>query len=184
MQVQATDFSTELVQRIKNAEPNAFAELYDNYSSMLYGILLHIVPDEEDAENLLQDCFVKIWGNIESYNEEKGRFATWLINIARNTAIDFVRSKYFRQKQKTHAIKNVMHDLQAKHIAHIEVDTIGLKKMIEHLNPMYRQVIDWMYFEGYTQQEISDKFNMPLGTVKSRARAAIIELRNYFKLKN
>lgn len=184
MQVQATDFTLELVQRIKNADPNAVAELYDNYSSMLYGILLRIVADEEEAQNLLQDCFVKIWGNIESYDEEKGRFATWLINIARNIAIDFIRSKYVSHKQKTQSIRHDPHHTQSKSTGHIDVDTIGLKKILEHLNPTHRQVIDWMYFEGYTQEEISDKFNLPPGTVKSRARAAIHELRNYFEPKN
>jgi len=69
--------------------------VYDNYSNLLYGVIVRIVMDRREAENLLQDCFVKIWQNAARYNVEKGKLVTWLINIARNTAIDFTRSKYF-----------------------------------------------------------------------------------------
>jgi RNA polymerase sigma-70 factor (ECF subfamily) len=63
----------------------------------------------------------------------------------------------------------------------LAIDTIGIKDITEKLNPLHKQIIDWMYFEGYTQQEIADNFGIPLGTIKTRARAAIIELRNYFE---
>lgn len=183
MQVQATDFTTELLQRIKNAESAAFAELYDHYSCMLYGILYRIVEDEEESQHLLQDCFVKIRADINSFDETKERFATWLINIARNTAIDFVRSPFFEQKQKNLVSKQHILQVDTNHISQLNIEQIISHKILEHITPSYRQVIDWMYFEGYTQQEISAKFKLPLETVKSRARAAMLELRNYVEQK-
>jgi RNA polymerase sigma-70 factor (ECF subfamily) len=183
MQIEAIDYSLQLAKRIQEAEPNAFAELYDNYSAMLFGIITRIVENQEDAENLLQDCFIKIWRSIDSFDAEKGKFATWLINIARNTSIDFVRSKYYIQKKKTKTIGNITSNTP-QHISLTKTDSMGLKELTAQLNPKYKQIIDWLYFDGLTQQEIADQFDIPLGTVKTRARAALIELRNYFEVKN
>ena len=88
-----------LIDLLRTGDDHAYAALYDAYSPMLFGLILRIVNDRKEAENLLQDCFIKIWRNLDSYDESKGRLATWLNNIARNTAIDFTRSKYFHQKQ-------------------------------------------------------------------------------------
>ncbi|MBL0054467.1 MAG: sigma-70 family RNA polymerase sigma factor [Bacteroidetes bacterium] len=181
MQTEISDSSTTIIDRIKQDDQHAFTELYDNYSSMLYGIITRIVPDEEDAANLLQDSFVKVWANINSYNPSKGRFATWLINIARHTSIDFIRSKYYTQKKQTQALENIVSYGAMHNKTYLAIDTIGIKNITEKLNPLHKQIIDWIYFEGYTQQEIADKFGIPLGTIKTRARAAMIDLRNYFE---
>ena len=176
-----TDVQFELATRLKSGSLEAFEELYDSYSSMLYGIINRIVEDPDEADNLLQDSFVKIWQNMESYSPEKGRLATWLINIARNTAIDFTRSKYFNQKPKNQNIEIFVH-LENEHtITQPLVDTLGLRQLVEKLSPVCRDIIEWMYFKGYTQQEIADQFGIPLGTVKSRTRLALKELRTYYQ---
>ncbi|MCC6279081.1 MAG: sigma-70 family RNA polymerase sigma factor [Saprospiraceae bacterium] len=178
---QHTDTDNQLISLLKAGDEGAYAKLYDDYSSLLYGIILRVVGDKRDAENLLQDCFVKVWQNAERYDAEKGRLATWLINIARNTAIDFTRSKYYAQKTKNQTIDNFV-DKDTGASAHvIPVDTLGLRQLVKKLPPACREVIEWMYFEGYTQQEIADNFNIPLGTVKLRARTAMQELRQYYK---
>ena len=169
-----------LVHLLKSGDENTFAYLYDAYSAMLFGVIDRIVKDEEDAANLLQDCFIKIWRNIDRYDPEKGRFATWLINIARNTAIDFTRTKYFSQKRKNQNLDNLVGSEMSNTAAGLVVETLGLHQLVHKLTPVCRQVIEWMYFEGYTQQEISDHFGIPLGTVKSRTRLALKELRAYF----
>ncbi len=170
----------ELIPLLKAGDDDAFARLYDQYSSLLFGVIVRIAGDRKEAENLLQDCFVKIWQHIENYDPGKGRLATWLINIARNTAIDFTRSKYFSQKRKNQNLENIVLSESGSFTHSIPVDTLGLRQLVDKLSPVCREIIEWMYFEGYTQQEIAENFGIPLGTVKSRARIALRELRNTF----
>ena len=96
----------DFIEQLRQGDNGGFEILYDRYSAMLFGIILRVVNDNEDAENLLQDCFVKIWKNIASYDATKGRLATWMINVARNTAIDFTRSKVFSQRKRNQSIEN------------------------------------------------------------------------------
>lgn len=170
----------DFVAMLQSGHGEAFSMLYENYAGLIFGTIVKIIGDKKEAENLLQDCFVKIWQNIGRFDAEKGRLATWLINIARNTAIDFTRSKYFSQKQKNQNIENLVSVDTTHSVAHLSMETLGLRQLVEKLSPNCRQVIEWMYFEGYTQQEIADNFGIPLGTVKSRTRLAIKELRAYF----
>lgn len=170
----------DLVSMLQSGKEEAFGILYDNYSALMFGTIVKIVGDRREAENLLQDCFVKIWQNIGRFDESKGRLATWLINIARNTAIDFTRSKYFSQKRKNQNLENLVVTESTRAIFQPPIETMGLRQLVDKLTPACRQVIEWMYFEGFTQQEIADNFGIPLGTVKSRTRLAIKELRAHF----
>jgi RNA polymerase sigma-70 factor, ECF subfamily len=170
----------QLIDRLKTGSNEAYAELYDRYAALLYGVIVRIVKEEADAENILQDTFVKIWHNVATYDASKGRLATWLLNIARNSAIDFTRSKMFAQRQKNQSTDNLAHATDQKLSTTIETDVIGLKQIVARLSTHYRQIIEWTYFDGYTQQEIADNFNMPLGTVKTRTRMALKELRTHF----
>lgn len=174
---------TDLIDCLKTGSNEAFTELYDRYSAMLYGVICRIVNDRADAENLLQDVFVKIWNNLDTYDASKGRLATWLLNIARNTAIDFIRSKVFIQRQKNQNIDSLVSLPQQTPAMTMDTDTIGLKQIVERMSKNYREIIEWLYFDGYTQQEISDNFNLPLGTVKTRSRMALKELRTHFDLR-
>lgn len=177
-----SQFESNLVVSLQAGDEQAFETLYDRYAAMMLGVICRIVKDREDAENLLQDCFVKIWKNIGTYNPDKGRLATWLINIARNTAIDFTRSRYFSQKKKNQAEDSFVLPLSDNRTTTTPIETIGLQQQLQNLPDSYKKVIEWMYFEGYTQQEIADKFNIPLGTVKTRARLAILALREIYKI--
>lgn len=172
----------QLIPMLKLGDEAAFAILYDNYAALLFGVILRIVGDQKDAENLLQDCFVKVWQKVDSFNAAKGRFTSWLINIARNTAIDYRRSKYFSQKRKNQTLENMADQQLGKIGDQIPIDSLGLRQLVEALTPDCRAIIEWMYFEGYTQQEITEYFDIPLGTVKSRTRKGLQELRLFYKL--
>jgi RNA polymerase sigma-70 factor (ECF subfamily) len=175
-----TDIERQLVPMLIAGEEEAFALLYDSYSAMLFGVITRIVDDRQDAQNLLQDCFVKIWKNIASFDADKGRLATWMISIARNTALDFTRSKYFSQKRKNQNVDDLVLPFEERISVRQAEDTVGLRQLVDKLPTSCKEVIEWMYFEGYTQQEISENFNIPLGTVKTRTRIALRELRNAF----
>lgn len=170
----------EIISLLQSGDESAFAWLYDNYGALLFGVIVRIGGEREDTENLLQDCFVKIWQHIGQFDPGKGRLATWLINIARNTAIDFTRSKYFSQKRKNQSLDNLVHSEPSPASSGLPIDTMGLGQLVKKLTPGCREIIEWMYFDGYTQQEIADNFGIPLGTVKSRTRLALKELRHYF----
>lgn len=149
-------------------------ELYDRYGAALYGIALKIVRDEGTAEDVVQDSFTKIWQNAKRYDATKGRLFTWMLNITRNTAIDKTRSAQSRQKiqELDSAVYN-----NARMRTEMSTDSIGLRKIVKRLDPKYRQMIDLAYFGGYTHKEIEEALNLPLGTIKSRLRIAMRELR-------
>ncbi|MFZ4633887.1 MAG: RNA polymerase sigma factor [Saprospiraceae bacterium] len=170
------------IHHLQQGDQDAFAHLYDRYAGMMLGVIHKIVPELADAENLLQDCFVKVWRFIDSYDATRGKLSTWLLNIARNTAIDFLRSRMYAERQKHQRIDQVTNSSREPAQAENSIDTIGLRELVQKVSAPYREIILWMYFEGYTQQEIADKFNLPLGTVKTRTRMALRELRTAFDL--
>jgi RNA polymerase sigma-70 factor, ECF subfamily len=174
--------NNDIVEHLLAGDSKGYEALFDQYGAMLFGVISRVVKNEADAENLLQDCFVKIWRNITSFDKSKGRFATWIINIARNTAIDFTRSKYYAQRRENQSIDSVVSSTSDIKEEALSTDTLDVRQIVGKLTPQYRQIIEWMYFEGYTQLEISETFNIPLGTVKTRARLAMNELRQHFDL--
>jgi len=170
----------ELVLGLKSRSEKHFGYLYDHYSPALFGIALKVINDETVAGDVLQEIFLKIWRSIERYDTDKGRLFTWMVNIARNTAIDTLRSKAHKQGQKVQELgSNTM--VTEQFAVHQSVDHLGLTKVIEQLNKEQRVIIDLAYYKGCTQEEISKILDIPLGTVKTRMRNAIIQLRTILK---
>lgn len=153
----------------------AFSYLYDNYSGALYGIVNGIIPDKEVANDVLQNVFVNIWRKIELYDSSKGRLFTWMLNIARNAAIDEIRSKGFQNAQKNLSMDESLEISGA--VTGPAVDDVGLKKVLTKLKGDLRVLVDMSYFQGFTHEEISKALNIPLGTVKTRIRSALTQLR-------
>ena len=114
------------------------------------------------------------------YDPAKGRLFTWKVNVARNMAIDKVRSKEFSQLKKNHSLSDSVSLVDFDKQATYNPETIGLKEMVHKLEPDYREIIDLLFFGGFTQNEAAEKLNIPLGTVKTRSRAAILKLRQLF----
>jgi RNA polymerase sigma factor (sigma-70 family) len=166
----------EFVVRLKAGDQAAFSALYDRYGRAIYNVILEHTRSEADAENLVQDTFVKIWRNIERYDPSKGRLFTWLVIIARRVALDFMRSRYFLSKSKIqNEEKAVTMESPAPEMQQLEY--LDLETETKKLAPNLKQIIDLQYFMGYTQQEVADETGLPLGTVKTRTRAALMFLR-------
>ncbi len=166
-----------LVKMLLEKNDKTFTYLYENYSKSLYGIIYNLVKNREEAEDVLQDVFYKIWNNIEQYNESKGRLYTWMVNITRNTTIDKLRSKGFNNSQKNQNVDNFVYMLEDNSKTINKIDAIGIADFIKKLKPKCIQLIELLFFQGYTQQETSDELEIPLGTVKTNNRNCMNELR-------
>ncbi|SFO32604.1 RNA polymerase sigma-70 factor, ECF subfamily [Paenimyroides ummariense] len=158
----------------------AFNYLYDHYSGALYGVVLRIVSSKEYTEEVIQDVFVKIWNGITQYDESKGRLYTWMINIARNTAIDYLKSKSFQNQLKNQSVSDFVYTIKEESQIN-ESDFIGFSKVLDKLETDKRQLIVLAYYQGYTQVEISEKLKIPIGTVKTKMRSALLKLRDLLK---
>jgi RNA polymerase sigma-70 factor (ECF subfamily) len=169
----------ELIPMLLRKEERAFTQLYDMYSKSLFSVITNLVSDREEAEDVLQEVFVKIWKNIETYNQSKGRLYTWMHNIARNTAIDKLRSKGFNNSQKNLSSDNFVHLLDDSNKLTNKIDSIGLRDFVKKLKPKCIQLIDLLFFKGFTQQEASEELEIPLGTVKTQNRMCMNDLRNF-----
>jgi RNA polymerase sigma-70 factor (ECF subfamily) len=170
----------QLAASLLNKDKDAVGILYDKYSSFLYGIIVRIVHREEIAEDVMQEAFLKIWKNIASFDPLKGKLITWIGNIARNLAIDKIRSKEYKNTLQNHDIEDYVNTIEENQSSAFNPDHIGVKEMLKKLNPDHRVLIDLVYFQGYTQAEASQKLGIPLGTVKTRIRSAIKNLRTMF----
>jgi RNA polymerase sigma factor (sigma-70 family) len=166
----------ELVFLLKQKNEKAFEYLYDNYSNALYNVVLPVVPDEEFAKDVLQKVFVKIWNNIESYQTDKGRLFTWMMNIARNAAIDFTRSKDGKYGQKNFSLTDYV-NTNDNRTQSVNIETIGISQFLLALPADMKNVLDLVYLKGHTHEEAAELLQMPLGTVKTKVRNGLIELR-------
>lgn len=168
---------SKLVSQLQKKDDKAFGYLYDHYAPLLYGVVCRIVGSEEIAQDILQETFVKIWNNVELYDPNKGRLYTWVLNIARNTAIDKIRSKEHKNTQQRDSLTSKQARNKSDDGSQQIGEFIGLNDVLKKLRAEHKLIIDMMYFEGYTQAEVSEKLGIPLGTVKTRARAALEHLR-------
>jgi RNA polymerase sigma factor (sigma-70 family) len=171
----------ELTDLLKQNSKEAFNYLYDNYSGSLFGIINQIVPDRETANDVLQEVFVNIWKKINTYDASRGRLFTWMLNIARNAAIDKVRSRFYQDNLKNQPLPDNVHSSLNLHVVKPSIDDIGLKKIINKLQEEYRTLIDLSFFQGFTHEEIAKALDIPLGTVKTRIRTALIQLRTMLR---
>ena len=163
-----------LVEQIKAKNSEALAYLFDHYSDAIYGIIFRILQENTIAEEVLQDAFLKFWERIDHYDATKGRLFTWMANLSRNLAIDKLRSKELKRSAKTDDISSYVSEEEGQQP---KIDQIGMSEVVKKLREEERFVVETIYFRGYTQSEVSEEFNIPLGTVKTRLRMGLISLR-------
>lgn len=166
-----------IVQLLAKEDKAAINLLYENYSDSLYGVILKITNNEELAQDALQESFVKIWKNAKKYDSKKAKLFTWLYRIARNTAIDKLRSFNNRFNKEVQIDKSDVYILPT---SSLNQDVIDLKEHVTKLEEKYQIVLNALFFEGMTQQEASDELNIPLGTIKSRLKIGLRDLRKLF----
>lgn len=169
----------ELVSALRLRDEKAFAYLYDHYSGALYSVVNTVLTDTELANDVLQTVFVNIWRRFDSYDPSKGRLFTWMMNIARNAAIDELRSKSFTNSRKTQTIPE-NNEIAGAFTAPAVQDS-GLKQVLGKLKEEWRVLVEMAYYQGYTHDEIAKALDLPLGTVKTRIRAALVHLRTLLR---
>ncbi|GEN69554.1 RNA polymerase sigma factor [Chryseobacterium rhizosphaerae] len=179
--IKTTYSEEELIVLLKEKNETGFHYLYDHYSGALYGIILRIVQSKEYTEEVIQDVFVKIWNSIHQYDDSKGRFYTWMINIARNTAIDYLKSKGFQNELKNQPLPDFVYNTTELSTTNNSSDYIGFNNVLEGLEVDKQELINLAYYQGYTQHEISEKLKIPLGTVKTKMRNALMKLKDLLK---
>ncbi len=167
-----------LYSALRGKSKSAFEYLYDNYSPALYGVIYNILRNEESSNDALQEVFVKIWNNFDTYDPDRSRLYTWMMNIARNHAIDKLRSKIVKGDRELKSDKEFARNISPATSQFIE--GIGLQKMVNELEKEQKDIIELLYYKGFTQSEAAEELNIPLGTVKSRVRLAMNKLRKYF----
>jgi RNA polymerase sigma factor (sigma-70 family) len=178
------DFKTytepELVQSLRLHDNNAYQYLYLNYRGSLYNVILQLIPDKETASDVLQEVFITVWQQIDKYDAAKGKLFTWLVRLTRNTAINKLRSKLYKSQAKNESLDNYVVAVEKNNSETEYINRIGLRKQVHQLREEYKNVIELSYYNGFTQEEIASALNIPLGTVKTRLRSALLELRKQF----
>lgn len=172
-----TPTERKIIELLRREDKRALNLLYENYSKSLYGVILKITVNEEIAQDALQETFIKVWKNASKYDSSKAKLFTWLFRIARNTAIDKLRSfnnRYYKEVQIDTSNVYILptHSLNQ--------DVIDIKAHVGRLEEKYQIVLDALFFQGMTQQEASDELNIPLGTVKSRLKIGLRELKKVY----
>ena len=174
-------YSTEkhIIELMQNGDQKFVALLYDNYADSLYGVIFRILKNEAVAQDVLQDSFVKIWSKHADYNPSKSRLFTWLLTICRNTAIDKLRSLKNKTEKEIHTEDSNVYDYRS---TEYNPDTIDVRKHLASLEEKYIEVIEALLFQGLTHKEASEKLEIPLGTLKTRFKIGIREMRKYYDI--
>ncbi len=167
----------EILRLFDEGNVKAMDLLYDHYADALYGVVLRMVGDEALASDVLQESFVKIWQNSRSYDSSKGRLFTWLLRIVKNKAIDSIRKT--GRKSEIHSELKIVHKSDALDSSDPALKH-DLNTVLSNLDKDQRELIEHSYILGYSHPEIAEKFDLPLGTVKTRIRNAMKELRSIF----
>lgn len=173
----STSLEEHIVELLEKGDKAALNLLYENYADSLYGVILKITRNEEIAQDALQESFVKIWKNSKKYDSSKAKLFTWLYRIARNTAIDKLRSFNNRYEKEIQIDKSNVYILPTQNL---NQDVIDLRDHVGRLDIKYQIVLNALFFEGMTQQEASDELDIPLGTIKSRLKIGLRELKKVY----
>ncbi|MBT8206338.1 MAG: RNA polymerase sigma factor [Eudoraea sp.] len=173
----STLLERHIVELLGEQNEKAISLLYEHYGDTLYGVAFKVVKDEELAQDVLQESFVKIWKKGDSYDSTKAKLFTWLFRITRNTAIDKLRSLSTKSEKEIQIDVSNVYNLG---VDKIKPEFMDVREHLEKIEPKYQIVLDALFFQGMTQQEASDELDIPLGTIKSRLKIGLRELRKIY----
>lgn len=170
-----------LVERLRRRDPDAMGELYDRYGKIAFSVIYRIVRNQSTTEDLLQETFLRVWNRVQAFDQEKGALGPWILTVARNRAIDYLRSLDGRMAKSSLDIERmesprVFSDLESEIFNKDRIQ--NLRGAFDKLSPNQRMVIELAYFEGLSQTEMADRMKQPLGTVKTWVRSALKTLRD------
>lgn len=166
-----------IIQLLRSDRRAAVAQIYDHYADTLYGVVYTMLNDEALAKDVLQESLIKVWKNAGAYDQKKARLFTWLLTIARNTAIDKLRGEGRRSDAMIQSQDSNVDKVQSA----VNPDHIDIHKHIHQLDAKYSKVIYALFFKGLTQEEASEELEIPVGTVKSRLRIGLRELKSIYQ---
>lgn len=175
--IQTSD--VELLAEITRGNEQALALLYDRYRSILFGLLLRILHNRAEAEDVLQEIFLQVWQRAANFDETRGKPFTWLVTLTRGRAIDRIRALGSRERtalQATHETEDVISDAEQNAI--LAERGAVVRNALAELPEEQQRVLKLAYFDGFSQSEIAEKLDSPLGTVKTRMRTGMIRLRD------
>lgn len=173
--------SPELVGRLKNRDPEAMADLYDRYGRITYSLIYRIVRNAAMAEDLVQETFLRIWNRVHAFDEQKGALGPWVLTVARNRAIDYLRSVDGRRRESVFELEKMEEPALFCNFENeiMNMDRVRiLREAFLKLTDNQRTVIELAYYEGLSQSEMAERLQQPLGTVKTWVRTALKTLRN------
>ena len=173
----STLLEKHIVELLGERNEKAISLLYDHYGDTLFGVAYKVVRDEELAQDILQESFVKIWRKSDTYDSSKAKLFTWLFRITRNTAIDKLRSSNTKMEKE---IQMDVSDVYNLGVESIKPEFLDIRENLEKIEQKYQIVLDALFFQGMTQQEASDELDIPLGTIKSRLKIGLRELRKIY----
>ncbi|WP_088125076.1 RNA polymerase sigma factor [Roseivirga misakiensis] len=175
--VASTSIEDKIAYLLADKDKQAVSLVFEHYGSLLLNIINRVVQDDAMSEDVLQTVLLKIWENGINFDASKGTLFTWLARISRNAAIDKTRTKDFRLTQESKQTPEVV-NMAEEVLVEDEAEKIYLKQLISSLPADHQQLINMSFFEGYTHKEICEQLKIPLGTVKTRIRLAIKQLRS------
>jgi RNA polymerase sigma-70 factor (ECF subfamily) len=171
----------ELISKVDKRETGAFDLLYGRYAQIIFNLCVRILKDEVEAQDVMQEIFIQIWKDAGRFNPARASVKTWLFTIARSRSLDRYRSRKTAQSRVEEKASEDLQqiagqqDLQSENVVQ---EFVG--KAVGQLSKEQREVLELSYYQGLTQEEIAERLNQPLGTVKSRIRSALIKLRSIF----
>ena len=173
----STSIEQDIIALLKNGDKKAISLLYEHYSGALLGVVKKVISDNDIAQDVLQESFIKVWKKGKTYDPSKAKLFTWLYRIFYNSAIDKVRSLNNKNNKEVQIENSNVYKLTTNSL---NQDTLDIQKHLSSLELKYQVVLNALFFEGMTQQEASEELNIPLGTIKSRLKIGLRELKKIY----
>lgn len=176
----SAEHDEDLARRLQRRDPEAMADLYDRFGRLVWSVIVAIVHDAAVAEDLVQETFLRVWNRVHAFEVGRGALGPWLLAIARNRAIDHLRSLSARMDRNAYELDVREHPSLFVDMEREVLNTDHarlIRKAIAKLSEKQQKVIELAYYEGLSQTEMAERMGEPLGTVKTWVRAALKHLR-------